>query len=250
MPSSSSITDAVRERYSNIAEKSGSCCGPSCCDSSVSDISTGYSVEELASIPEGANLSLGCGNPTGLAEIHKGETVIDLGSGAGIDCFLAAQKVGPSGHVIGIDMTEAMIRKARENAAKGGHANVEFRFGQIEQMPVADNTADMVISNCVINLAPDKGRVFEEIFRVLKPGGRFVVSDIVAKGTIPEEDRKDMELWAGCIAGALVKDAYLQIVRDAGFVDLDVKAEVDYDYRKSESFTLTSMTLQAFKPAL
>ena len=211
-------------------------------------MSTGYSVQELASIPDGANLSLGCGNPTGMADIKPGETIIDLGSGAGIDCFLAAQKVGPSGHVIGIDMTDAMIRKARENAAKGGHANVEFRFGQIEQMPVADNTADIVISNCVINLAPDKARVFAELFRVLKPGGRFVVSDIVANGVIPDEDQKDMELWAGCIAGALEKDTYMEIVRAAGFIELHVKAEVDYDYKKSEQFALMSMTLQAHKP--
>lgn len=211
-------------------------------------MSLGYTAEELASIPAGANLSLGCGNPTGLATIKPGETVIDLGSGAGIDCFLAAQKVGASGHVIGIDMTEAMIRKARENAAKAGHANVEFRLGQIEAMPVADNTADIVISNCVINLAPDKGRVFAEIFRVLKPGGRFVVSDIVARGRIPEADRKDMELWAGCIAGALEKDVYLDTVRKAGFVNLDIKSEAEYDYKKSDRFALLSMTLEAHKP--
>lgn len=242
------ITEAVRERYKAIAEKSGSCCGPSCCDESVSDMTTGYTKEELAAIPEGSNLSLGCGNPTGLATIKPGETVIDLGSGAGIDCFLAATKVGASGHVIGIDMTEAMIRRARENAAKAGHPNVEFRFGQIEDMPVADNIADIVISNCVINLAPDKGRVFAEIFRVLKPGGRFVVSDIVARGTIPEEDRKDMELWAGCIAGALEKSVYLETARKAGFVDLNIKAEVEYDYKKSENFALLSMTLEAHKP--
>lgn len=248
MPDTQSITEAVRERYKAIAEKSGSCCGPSCCDESVSDMSLGYSTEELDSIPAGSNLSLGCGNPTGLAMINPGETVIDLGSGAGIDCFLAAQKVGASGHVIGVDMTEAMIRKARENAAKAGHANVEFRLGQIENVPVADNTADIVISNCVINLAPDKGRVFAEIFRVLKPGGRFVVSDVVAKGEIPEEDRKDMELWAGCIAGALEKNEYLETVRKAGFVDLDIKAEVEYDYKKSEKFALLSMTLGAHKP--
>jgi ubiquinone/menaquinone biosynthesis C-methylase UbiE len=249
MQKNNTITEAVRERYSNIAEKSGACCGPSCCDSTMSDMSLGYTEAELTSIPEGANLSLGCGNPTGMADIKVGETVIDLGSGAGIDCFLAAQKVGPSGHVIGIDMTEAMISKARENATRAAHANVEFRLGQIEQMPVDSNTADMIISNCVINLAPDKSAVFAEMFRVLKPGGRFVVSDIVAKGTIPDEDRKDMELWAGCIAGALEKNSYLQIVRDAGFVDLGIKSEVEYDFKKSEKFALTSMTLQAFKPA-
>lgn len=248
MQDSKTITEAVRERYKAIAEKSGSCCGPSCCDESISDMSLGYTAEELASIPPGSDLSLGCGNPTGLAAIKPGETVIDLGSGAGIDCFLAAAKVGASGHVIGIDMTEAMIQKARENAAKAGHTNVEFRLGQIEDMPVADSTADIVISNCVINLAPDKGRVFAEISRVLKPGGRFVVSDIVARGTIPEADRKDMELWAGCIAGALERDVYLDTVRKAGFVELDIKSEVEYDYKKSEKFALLSMTLEAHKP--
>ncbi len=242
------ITEAVRERYAAIAERSGSCCGPSCCDSSVTDMSLGYSKEELATLPEGADLGLGCGNPTALADVKPGETVIDLGSGAGIDCFLAAQKVGSSGHVIGIDMTEAMIKRARENASKAAHPNVEFRLGQIEQMPVKENTADIVISNCVINLAPDKERVFREILRVLKPGGRFVVSDVIAKGTIPEADRRDMEMWAGCIAGALDKDLYLAIVRKTGFIDLEIKAEVEYDYKKSEVFALASMTLEAFKP--
>jgi ubiquinone/menaquinone biosynthesis C-methylase UbiE len=248
MTDSKTITEAVRDRYAAIAEKNGSCCGPSCCDSSVTDMSLGYSTEELASLPEGANLSLGCGNPTALADVKSGETVIDLGSGAGIDCFLAAQKVGPSGHVIGIDMTEAMIKKARENAAKASHENVEFRLGQIEQIPVDTNTADIVISNCVINLAPDKERVFREIYRVLKPGGRFVVSDVIAKGSIPEADRRDMEMWAGCIAGALEKELYLDIVRRTGFVDLDIKSEVEYDYKKSDAFALASMTLEAFKP--
>ena len=250
MTDSKTITDAVRQRYAAIAEKSGSCCGPSCCDPSVTDMSLGYSKEELATLPEGADLGLGCGNPTALADVKPGETVIDLGSGAGIDCFLAAQKVGPSGHVIGIDMTEAMIKKARGNAAKGPHTNVEFRLGQIEQLPVEDNTADIVISNCVINLAPDKERVFREIFRVLKPGGRFVVSDVIAKGTIPEADRRDMEMWAGCIAGALEKDLYLAIVRKTGFISLDIKAEVEYDYKKSDAYALVSMTLEAIKPRL
>ncbi len=249
MQDANTITKAVRDRYSAIAEKSGSCCGPSCCETSVTDTSLGYTDAELSSIPEGANLGLGCGNPTGVASIKPGETVIDLGSGAGIDCFLAAQRVGPAGHVIGIDMTEAMIQKARENAIKGAHANVEFRLGQIEEMPVADNTADIVISNCVINLAPDKARVFSEIFRVLKPGGRFVVSDIVSNGQITEEDRRDMELWAGCIAGALDKHDYFEIVRRAGFVELIIKSEADYDYKKSAQFALSSMTLEARKPA-
>lgn len=244
------ITDAVREKYSAIAKNSGSCCGPDACcgDSPVTDMSTGYTADDLPALPEGANLGLGCGNPTGLATINPGETVIDLGSGAGIDCFLAAQKVGPAGHVIGIDMTEAMIAKARINAAKGGYANVEFRLGQIEQIPVADNTADLVISNCVINLAPDKAKVFREIWRVLKPGGRFVVSDIVARGAIPEDARQDMEMWAGCVAGALEMDVYLETVKRAGFKDLDIRAEVDYEFKKSEKFALVSLTLEAHKP--
>lgn len=250
MPDEKNIVDAVRERYAAIAKNQGSCCGPAvCCDDrDVTDMTTGYRSEELASLPSGANLNLGCGNPTGLAELKPGDVVIDLGSGAGIDGFLAAQRVGPQGQIIGIDMTPEMIRKAQANSAAGGYANVEFRLGQIEDMPVASETADVVISNCVINLAPDKSKVFREIYRVLKPGGRFVVSDIVAKGEIPDADRQDMELWAGCIAGALDKETYLDIVRSAGFVDLAIKAEVDYDYRKSATFSLASLTLEARKP--
>lgn len=250
MTENQTITDAVREKYSAIAKNSGSCCGPDACsgDSPVTDMSNGYTADDLAALPEGANLGLGCGNPTGPTTINSGETVIDLGSGAGIDCFLASQRVGPAGHVIGIDITEAMIAKARVNAARGGYANVEFRLGQIEQMPVADNTADLVISNCVINLAPDKAKVFREIWRVLKPGGRFVVSDIVARGSIPEDARQDMEMWAGCVAGALEKDVYLETVKQAGFTNLDIRAEVEYDFKKSESFALVSMTLEAHKP--
>lgn len=250
MPSNAHITDAVKSRYASIAKGQGSCCGAdaSCCSDEVTDISTGYSPEELASLPEGANLGLGCGNPIALTKLREGETVVDLGSGAGIDCFLAAQKVGPKGHVIGIDMTEAMIAKARANAAKSGHKNVEFRLGQIERMPVDSGSVDVVISNCVINLVPDKLAAFHEIHRVLRPGGHFTVSDVVSKGTIPAHEREDMEKWAGCIAGALPRDEYLAIVGQAGFSDIEVNAEVEYDYRKDDSFALESITVTARKP--
>jgi SAM-dependent methyltransferase len=250
MPSDSTITDAVKSHYASIAKGQGSCCNPksSCCSDAVTDISTGYTAAELASLPEGANLGLGCGNPIALAGLREGETVVDLGSGAGIDCFLAAQKVGAQGHVIGIDMTEAMIAKARANATQGGHKNVEFRLGEIAQMPLDSGSVDVVISNCVINLVPDKLVVFREIFRVLRPGGHFTVSDIVSKGMIPPGEREDMEKWAGCIAGALPRDEYLRLVGRAGFTDIEVKAEVEYDYKKSDSYALASITVSARKP--
>lgn len=246
-----SITDAVRAHYAAIANKRTSCCGPdTCCgNGAVTDMTTGYRPEELGKIPEGANLNLGCGNPTAVAELRPGDVVIDLGSGAGIDCFLAAERVGPEGRVIGIDMTEEMIAQARANAQRGDFQNVEFRHGQIEAMPVVSNTADVIISNCVINLAPDKEQVFREMFRVLKPGGRFIISDIVTRGQIPDAQRRDMEAWAGCIAGALPKEAYLAIVQAVGFTDLDIRAEVEYDYQKSADFALLSLTLAARKPA-
>ena len=248
MPSDSTITSAVKSHYASIAKGQGSCCGPSCCPDEVTDISTGYTPEELASLPEGANLGLGCGNPIALTNLKEGDTVVDLGSGAGIDCFLAAQKVGPRGHVIGIDMTEAMIAKARANASKSGHKNVEFRLGEIEHMPLDGGSVDVVISNCVINLVPDKLAAFREIYRVLRPGGHFTVSDVVSKGTIPPGEREDMEQWAGCIAGALPRDEYLAIVGRAGFSDVEVNAEVEYDYKKSDAYALESITVTARKP--
>jgi len=220
----------VREHYARAAAgKSGcgctgggkasrSCCGPTLSQSE----RVGYDRADLASVPEEADLGLGCGNPTALAGLRAGETIVDLGSGGGIDCFLAARKVGPSGRVIGVDMTPEMIDRARSAAARGDYANVEFRLGEIESLPVADGIADAVISNCVVNLSPDKPRVFREAFRVLKPGGRLMVSDIVLRGELPEKLRRSVELWAGCVAGAMQERDYLDAIRAAGFADVQV----------------------------
>jgi SAM-dependent methyltransferase len=229
------VKKAVRDSYGLIARAKGSCCGPqkatSCgCGGAPQDISrlVGYSDEELGSLPEGADLGLGCGNPVALASLKKGETVLDLGSGAGIDCFLAAGKVGPKGRVIGVDMTADMLEKARANARKAGARNVEFRLGEIENLPVADGSVDAVISNCVINLCPDKRRVFKEVFRVLRPGGRMMVSDIVLKAPLPEAVRGSVEAYVSCIAGAALKRQYLEAIRSAGFRDVKVLGETVY----------------------
>ncbi len=188
-------------------------------------IGIGYKPEDLGAVPEGANLGLGCGNPVALASLREGETAVDLGSGAGFDCFLAAGKVGPSGRVIGVDMTPEMLDKARENARKGGYANVEFRLGEIENLPVADRTAEIVISNCVINLSPDKGRVFREAFRALKPGGRLMVSDIVLLRDLPQALVESIEAYVGCVAGAVRKDDYLRAIEEAGFREVRIVSE-------------------------
>jgi arsenite methyltransferase len=228
------IKKHVRDRYARAAEESSSCCGqvssPCCCGTT--ELSqgqagqmVGYSAEELAAIPEDANLGLGCGNPTALAELKPGQTVLDLGAGAGIDCFLAANKVGPTGRVIGVDMTPEMIDRARENARKNGSTNVEFRLGEIENLPVADNTVDVIISNCVINLSTDKPRVFREALRVLRPGGRLMVSDLALKKPLPAAIRESVEAYVACIAGALVKDDYLRAIREVGFEDVEVLSE-------------------------
>jgi ubiquinone/menaquinone biosynthesis C-methylase UbiE len=185
----------------------------------------GYSEEEIESVPEGANLGLGCGNPVALASLKKGQTVLDLGSGGGFDCFLAANGVGKSGRVIGVDMTAEMIDKARENARKGKYENVEFRLGEIENLPVADGTVDVIISNCVINLSPNKKRVFEEAFRVLKSNGRLMVSDIVLLKKLPEIIRKNVQAYIGCLSGAEMKSKYLQMIEDAGFQEVKVIEE-------------------------
>jgi arsenite methyltransferase len=217
------IRKAVRESYGEIAKNSGGCCLPGascgCGGGTVETISrgVGYSPEEMQTVPEGANLGLGCGNPVALASLRKGETVVDLGSGAGFDAFLAARAVGASGRVIGVDMTPEMIDKARGNARKGDYGNVEFRLGEIENLPVADRTADVMISNCVINLSPDKGRVFREAFRVLKPGGRLMVSDIVLLDRLSDALTESIEAYVGCVAGAVTKEDYLQAIREAGF---------------------------------
>jgi len=233
----SDIRSVVRDKYGAIAEgkPSGSgCCGSDesgCgCACGSSDVLTeiGYTADQAAAIPEGANLGLGCGNPLQHANVRAGEVVLDLGSGAGIDCFLAAREVGPTGRVIGVDMTPAMIEKARANAATGDYGNVEFRLGEIENLPVADGAADVIISNCVINLSPDKGRVFGEAFRALKPGGRLLVSDLVLTRPLTPELQKNVDLYVGCVAGASLKEDYLAFARDAGFADVEVVSESGY----------------------
>lgn len=221
------IHQAVRERYGGLAESAGSCCGPgdsagdgSCCEAI-------YEVETLKGLPEEVSgLSLGCGDPVTLAGLQPGETVLDLGSGGGLDCFLAARNVGPEGRVIGVDMTEAMISKAEGNRIKLGLENVEFRLGHIEDLPVEDDRVDVILSNCVINLSPDKAAVFGEAYRVLKPGGRISVSDIVSQGTFSPELQSDMDQWAACVAGAVDQEEYLALMAQAGFVDLEVTDRV------------------------
>ena len=188
----------------------------------------GYGKKDLSAVPEGADLGLGCGAPIGLLALRPGETVVDLGSGAGIDAFLAAEEVGPEGRVIGVDMTPQMLERARRNAASAGRTNVEFREGRLEALPVEDGSVDAVTSNCVINLVPDKAAVFAEVARVLKPGGRMVVSDIVLDAPLPEAVRADIAAWVGCISGALRKEEYLGLVEGAGFTQVEVLKDVDY----------------------
>ena len=228
------IRKNVREGYGKIAKEAGSsCCGPNnkaqgCCNTNTSSQardaskSVGYSDEEMDSVPDGANLGLGCGNPLALAGLKQGETVLDLGSGAGFDCFLAANKVGPKGRVIGVDMTPEMLEKARDNAKKNNYKNVEFRMGEIENLPVADNFVDAITSNCVINLSVDKPRVFREAYRVLKPGGRLMVSDIVLTKELPEVVKKSVQAYIGCVAGASLESDYLGAIEAAGFNEVRV----------------------------
>jgi len=269
------IRKAVRESYGKIAVKEATGCGPAtscgCGCGSTQDIvskAIGYSDEEIKAVPEGANLGLGCGNPTALASLKEGEVVLDLGSGAGFDCFLAADKVGESGRVIGVDMTAEMIEKARENARKGDYRNVEFRLGEIENLPMADNSVDVVISNCVINLSPDKKRVYEEAFRILKPGGRVMVSDIALLKELPPALKGNIAAYVGCVAGATTREEYLATVAAVGFKDVEIVNEVNVKGLYAEatiSFGLTedeiteeqlreagdsmiSMQIQAFKP--
>ncbi len=228
------LKKAVREGYARVARQSDSCCASksACCGSaSIAETisrSIGYSEEELGSVPEGANLGLGCGNPVALASLKKGETVLDLGAGAGFDCFLAADRVGKRGKVIGVDMTPEMVEKARENARKGGYKNVEFRLGEIENLPVADSSVDVIISNCVINLSPDKKRVFQEAFRALKPGGRLMVSDIVLLKELPDFIKNSVQAYVGCLSGAIMKDAYLKLIKAAGFSNVKVLEETAF----------------------
>ena len=228
------IKKSVREGYAKIAKQGSSCCAPvkSCCGGTnlAEDISKGigYTEGELKAVPEGANLGLGCGNPVALASLREGEVVLDLGSGGGLDSFLAANKVGKSGRVIGVDMTQEMIEKARENAREGKYGNVEFRLGEIENLPVADNFVDVVISNCVINLVPDKRRVFEEVFRVLKPGGRLMVSDIVLLKELPDVIKDSVEAYIGCLSGAIMRDEYIEAIKAAGFQKVKIVDETSF----------------------
>lgn len=226
---------SVRERYGDIAKTGSSCCGDSsggsCCGASDSErISSaiGYSSAEIDAVPDGSNLGLGCGNPTAIAGIQSGETVLDLGSGAGFDCFLAAKQVGPEGRVIGVDMTPEMLERARGNAESTGYDNVEFRLGEIEHLPVADQSVDLIISNCVINLSPDKSAVFAEAYRVLKPGGRLMVSDIMIHGELPDAVREDAAAYSACVAGAIDRETYLSLMADAGFTNIGVESESEF----------------------
>jgi len=261
------IREAVREHYGNIAQRGGSCCsagssGSSCCQpaqetgsitGSASE-AIGYSAKEMGSIPEESDMGLGCGNPLAFTSLKEGDTVLDLGSGGGIDCFLAAKKVGEKGRVIGVDMTPPMIEKARENAERGGYSNVEFRLGEIENLPVADSTVDIIISNCVINLSVNKKRVFDEAFRTLKPRGTLMVSDIVLLEELPEEIRKSMESYSACVSGALQRDEYLGVIREAGFEEIRVESEKGFALDSSDSEaqelgkTILSVSVSARKP--
>jgi arsenite methyltransferase len=226
------IKKQVRNRYAKIAKTSSSCCLSSCeCGTQSSKEMSkriGYSAEEMSAVPEGANMGLGCGNPTALASLKEGERVLDLGSGGGFDCFLAAKKVGKTGKVIGVDMTPEMLDKARASARKGKYMNVEFRLGEIENLPLADGSVDVVISNCVINLSPDKQRVFEEAYRALAPNGRLMVSDIVLFEELPEVVRRNAEAYGACVAGAEIKNRYLGLIEKAGFRDVKVVEETNF----------------------
>ncbi len=219
------IRDAVRQGYTDVAERASGCCADAAKHADDVARRIGYSEQELAAAPEGANLGVGCGNPTALASLRPGEVVLDLGSGAGFDAFLAAREVGPSGRVIGVDMTDAMLEKARANARAGGFDNVEFRKGTIEDLPLEDESVDVVISNCVINLSPEKSRVFAEAFRVLRPGGRLMISDIVLERPLPEAVAASLGAYLGCIGGASLRSAYLETIAKAGFGTVEIESE-------------------------
>ena len=253
---------AVRRHYGRVAESNRAACGcgPVCCETPAGRAENtsrrlGYSADETRNVPEGANMGLGCGNPQVIACLKPGEVVLDLGSGGGFDCFLAARQIGSTGLVIGVDMTPEMISKARANAEKGGYRNVEFRLGEIENLPVADGTVDVIISNCVINLSPDKSRVFAEAFRVLKPGGRLAISDVVAFAELPEVARRDLALYTGCITGASLLSEVEAMLQASGFREIQVTPK-----NESKSFIrdwapgmdiseyLVSATIEGIKP--
>ncbi len=252
------IKKIVRDGYAKAATKNTSCCSPSSCcgcTDQAKNISriVGYSDSEIDGVPEGANLGFGCGNPVAIASLKEGEVVLDLGSGAGFDAFLASARVGTTGRVIGVDMTSEMVEKARRNAGKGDYGNVEFRLGEIESLPVEDNSIDVIISNCVINLSPDKRAVFKEAFRVLKPGGRLMVSDLVLAKDLPDEIRGSVEAYVGCLAGAIKKEKYLRFIKTAGFLDVKVISESSYpvdamfDHLESAQDAVLSIKVSAVK---
>jgi arsenite methyltransferase len=258
------IRQAVRENYGAVARAGDTDCGcttSSCCGSEETatsadiSVSLGYSEDEMASVPDGANMGLGCGNPQAIASLKPGETVLDLGSGGGFDCFLAARAVGKSGHVIGVDMTPEMLSKAREISAEGGFDHVEFRLGEIEHLPVADNTVDVILSNCVINLSPDKPKVFQESIRVLKHGGRLAVSDVVATKELPDSARKDLALLTGCVSGASPIDVLKAMLEEAGFTGIRINPKDESrEFIRNWSSTMkiedfvVSATIEAVKP--
>ncbi len=257
------IRNKVRNDYAQVAKKTddgncapgSGCCGPTTEINSIYSVRLGYSEEDLEKVPEGADLGLGCGNPRAIASLKAGEYVLDLGAGAGFDCFLAIYEVGKTGRVIGVDMTPEMIEKARANAAKAGHSNVEFRLGEIEHLPVADQMIDVIISNCVINLSPDKPRVYNEAYRVLKPGGRLAISDVIATAEVPDEILGDMSLYSGCMSGASTTDALSKMLTDAGFFNIaitpkDKSREFIRDWapgRNIEDY-FVSAYIEAYKP--
>ena len=247
------IRKVVKGRYARIAKQEQESCCPGCTCSASSLLPTeavGYSTTDLEHVPEEAIMGLGCGNPAALANLKPGEVVLDLGAGAGVDVFLAANKVGPTGRVIGVDMTEEMVDKAKNIARDHGYRNVEFRLGEIENLPVEDESVDVILSNCVINLSPDKSRAFREAYRVLKPGGRLTVSDIVSQGTLPAEIRNNPDAWACCIGGALERQEYLNKINAAGFNDIQVLSSQGFRLEGQGSRALAklvSITVQAFR---
>ena len=260
MSTATEVKASVKEKYGQAAKRvtegdtAASCCGSSACCGSTTEAwdpitADLYDEGQKAGVPAEALLaSLGCGNPTALAQLHEGETVLDLGSGGGIDVLLSAKRVGPTGKVYGLDMTDEMLALANENKAKAGVANVEFLKGEIEHIPLPDNSVDVIISNCVINLSADKGQVLREAFRVLKPGGRFAVSDVVVRGEAPPEVRHNMELWIGCVAGALEEMEYKDLLADAGFRRIEVEPTRIYEAADAEAFlTGSGLDVETFK---
>ncbi len=254
---SDQIRGSVRDHYAKVADENSGCCSPGCCGQNPdASLGLGYTADDLAAVPDGANLGLGCGNPQAIAALGEGETVLDLGSGAGFDSFLAARQVGARGRVIGVDMTPSMIEKARQNARRLGADHVEFRLGEIEHVPVGDGTVDVILSNCVINLSPEKLQVFREAFRVLKPGGRLAISDVIATADIPAALGEQIDALSGCISGAVRATELEAMLRDAGFADvrIEVKPESrnfirDWLPGSGAEDYVASATIQAVKPA-